>query len=66
VADCVPEGALKAISGLITRVGAETSVNVPTEFRAVAETTRYFPLSFVVGVNVVEVAPEMFVQVLIS
>ena len=57
---------MAATSGLITGVGLEVALTEPTEFCAVAATTRYFPTSLAVGVKVADVAPEISVHVLAS
>ena len=63
----IGDGAEKSISGLITRVGLETSVSgLPTPLVAVASMTIYFPSSELVGTYVADVAPEISVQELRS
>ena len=46
----IGEGAEKSISGSITRVGLEVSVNEPTRLVAVASTIMNLPSSEIVGV----------------
>jgi hypothetical protein len=66
----VPErpeiGAVKMISGLITRVGCDVAELLRTLFVAVVVTTMYFPSSETVGTKEAEVAPEIFVQFVTS
>ena len=62
VAPGTGEGAVKSISGLITRVGSEVSGSTPALFVAVARTRMYLSRWEIVGTNVAEVAPEIFVQ----
>ena len=57
------EGAEKAISGLITRVGFDVSGNDPIRLVAVASTIMNRPSSERVGVKVADVAPEISVHV---
>lgn len=51
------------ISGLITSVGCEVTVLLPTLLVAVVVTTMYLPSCETVGVNEADVAPEILVQV---